>query len=129
MNSQRPRILLIDDEIDFTRLLKTNLEESAGYDVAVENNPAEALATARRVHPDFIVLDVIMPGDGGGAVAAEMERDPDLRRVPLTFLTAAIRRDEVGGAARVIGGRVFMAKPVRVADLVHHIEHRLARRT
>ena len=37
----------------------------------------------------------------------------------------SIKRDELGGAAKVIGGRVFMAKPVRLADLIQHIERRL----
>lgn len=126
MRPTKPKILLIDDEVDFTRLLKTNMEEAAGYEVLVENNAARALQTAREFRPDFIVLDVIMPGEGGGAIAEDLERDPQLRRVPVTFLTAAIKRDELGAASGVIGGRVFMAKPVRLNDLVTHIERRLA---
>lgn len=120
------RVLLVDDEVDFTRLLKTNIEETAGYEVRVVNDAAQALRTARQFRPDFIVLDVIMPGEGGGDIAAALERDPQLKHTPMMFLTAAIKRDELGAASGVIGGRVFMAKPVRVGDLIAHIERNLS---
>lgn len=125
MHTTKRRVLLVDDEIDFTRLLKTNIEETAGYEVRVENSAAHALATARQFRPDFVVLDVIMPGEGGGDIAAAMDRDPLLKHTPMLFLTAAIKRDELGAASGVIGGRVFMAKPVRVGDLIAHIEKKL----
>src|SRR5205809_734888 len=70
------RLLLVDDEEPFTRLVKLNLEQTGRYTVRIENDGAKALATAREFAPDLILLDVIMPDAGrfsGGAVLASVQ--------------------------------------------------------
>src|SRR2546427_12834579 len=73
----RARVLLIDDEPSFTRMLKLNLERR-GFEVMVENNGANAYAAARQFLPDFILLDVIMPDVDGGEVASRIRGDAGL---------------------------------------------------
>ncbi|MFB3108272.1 MAG: response regulator, partial [Candidatus Binatia bacterium] len=55
----KKRILLIDDEPSFTRVLKLYLEKSGAYEVTEENRGEMALETARRFKPDLILLDVM----------------------------------------------------------------------
>jgi len=57
----KKRILIIDDEASFTRLLNLNLGCTGKYAVRAENNPPEGLAAVREFHPDLILLDVMMP--------------------------------------------------------------------
>lgn len=69
---QPKRILMIDDEVAFTNLVKVNLERTGRYEVRVENRPLCALAAALEFKPDAILLDVVMPElDGGQILAAD----------------------------------------------------------
>ncbi len=120
MNSKR--ILLIDDEETFTRTLKLYLERTGRFTVRVENGGLHALAAAKSFQPDLILLDVIMPDIDGGDVAAQLQEDPALRNIPIFFLTAAVSRDEVSTPAGVIGGQVFIPKPVSAKEILDLID-------
>jgi CheY-like chemotaxis protein len=76
----KKRILLIDDDPSFTRLLKLNLEETGAYEVRTENRGTAALTAAREFKPDLILLDVVMPDMGGGDVAFQIGADRNVRR-------------------------------------------------
>src|SRR5207247_6030850 len=67
MMNTKKRVLIIDDEASFTRLLKLNLHHTGKYCAETVNDPVQALAVAREFRPDVILLNVIMHGmDGGG---------------------------------------------------------------
>src|SRR6185503_21291437 len=72
---EKKRVLIIDDEASFARMVKLNLEKSGEFEVRVENKPTYALAAAREFKPDLILLDVIMPAMDGGDVANQIKRD------------------------------------------------------
>jgi CheY-like chemotaxis protein len=101
----KKRILLVDDESGFTRLLRLTLP---AYEIREENNPLKAVQTAKEFKPDMIFLDVIMPEADGGTVAAQIKEEPTLRNVPIVFLTAIVSK----GERHEIGGCEFLAKPV-----------------
>ena len=122
---RKPRILIVDDEPVFTRLLKTNLEDQAGYEVAMTNKAREAHKLAKEFKPDFVLMDVMMPDGSGGDAARLIENDPALKGTRVTFVTAAVKKGELGSGVGVIGGKTFFAKPVRLADLITHIEKNL----
>ena len=119
---RKKRILMIDDEASFTRLMKLNLESNGAYEVHIENDGSKALATARTFRPDLILLDVIMPDVDGGQVASELRSDRTLKNVPIVFLTAVVSKNEVIEHGDVIGGQTFLAKPVSVTDVMRTIE-------
>jgi CheY-like chemotaxis protein len=105
------RVLLVDDESGFTRLLKLTLEKSGEYVVREENDGTRAWLVAREFAPDIIFLDIVMPKIDGGDVAAQIRSDPMLSQVPIIFLTAIVSSKEGG---HEIGGFPFLAKPVSV---------------
>lgn len=117
MKEAKRRVLIVDDEVSFTRLLKLNLEQSNGYVVQTVNVALTALAEARRFQPELILLDVMMPDLPGGDVAAQLQADPALQHVPIVFLTAAIKKAEVCANGGVVGGLPFVAKPVEMKEL------------
>ena len=123
MTMTKKRILLIDDEPGFTRMLRLNLEKTGAYEVREENRGAQGLATASEFKPDLILLDVIMPDADGGDVAARIKADKNLKDVPIVFLTAVVTKKEEG----MIGGRPFIAKPASVKDVIACIEKHLAK--
>jgi DNA-binding response OmpR family regulator len=118
------RVLLIDDEPGFTRMLRMNLERR-GFEVRVENDGANAHSVAREFLPDFIFLDVIMPDVDGGEAASSIRSDPSLKSVPIVFLTAGVSKEKTRVKGDVIGGETYLAKPVSVEEVVRCIERGL----
>jgi CheY-like chemotaxis protein len=112
------RILAIDDEAGFTRLLKINLEATGRFVVRTENDPRMALPAALDFHPDLVLLDVMMPGFDGGDVATTFASDPRLNQIPIVFLTATVRHSEVDAHDGCFGGLRFLSKPVALPELL-----------
>jgi len=123
------KVLLIDDEEGFTRLLKMNLEKTGRFEVAVENQSQRALATARTFHPDAMVLDVVMPGLDGGDLLSLFADDPGLRDVPVIMLTALVSKEDTGPQTAVqTGSLVALPKPVDLFLLIRCLDEALANR-
>jgi CheY-like chemotaxis protein len=121
----KKRILIIDDEASFARMVKLNLEKTGKFDVRVENKANYAVSTAREFRPDLILLDVIMPAMDGGDVSNQIKRDRTLRDIPLIFLTATVSKREAGDVGLNSGGEFFLGKPVSVETLIHCINERI----
>src|SRR6266478_1337661 len=124
---EKPRILIIDDNRNFTHSGKLALERTGRYSVWEENEPARARQTAQRVRPDLILLDIVMPEMDGGEVAARLESDPTLHRTPVIFLTALVTKAEARSGLQ-IQGHPFLAKPISIPELVAGIERNLLAR-
>jgi two-component system, OmpR family, response regulator len=122
MKNRKAKILIVDDEVGFTKLTKMTLSE---YEICEENNSAKALETARKFNPDLILLDVVMPDFDGGDLAAQFREDPVLKGVPIVFLTAIVTEKETE-KRRLFGGYPFIAKPVTPENLAENIERFLA---
>lgn len=116
------KILLIDDERDFAEFLRLNLTITDKYDVKVINDSTQAVIFAREFRPDLILLDEIMPGMDGAAVAAGLQKEPTLKNIPIIFLTAAITEQETRSHAGLIGEHVFIAKPASVEKIMQRID-------
>jgi two-component system, OmpR family, response regulator len=125
MNTDKKRILAVDDKASNTRLVKLYLERTNDYEVREENNAKAALSTANDFHPHLILLDVMMPGMDGGELAACFQATPALKDVPIVFLTAAITKKEVEAGGGQVGGFSFLAKPVVLSEMVACLRHHL----
>jgi CheY-like chemotaxis protein len=122
---EKKKILIVDDEENFTKMVKLNLEETGEYTVKVENNSNNAFMAAKEFKPDLILLDIMMPGKDGGDVASELKSDGALKDIPVVFLTAIIKEGEIDSQDGSIGGHPFIAKPVSAEDLVKHIKEHI----
>jgi CheY-like chemotaxis protein len=120
----RPCILIVDDNHDFTRSAKLALEKTGRYFVCEENDATKAHQTAQNLKPDLILLDVAMPETDGGEVAARIQSDPTLHRTPIVFLTGLVTKAETRSGLR-IQGHPFLAKPISIPDLITGIEENL----
>jgi two-component system, OmpR family, response regulator len=120
---KKPRILIVDDEPGFTRLVKLVLPR---YEIREENESTRAFETARHFRPDLILMDVVMPGIDGGNLAARMKGDALLKHIPIVFLTAVVSSKEAGQEPKHIGGFPFLAKPVSPDVLERCIEENLS---
>ena len=130
MKTEKKRILVVDDQVRDTRLLKLYLERTDDYVVREENDARAALSAAEEFRPNLILLDVMMPGMEGGDLAACFQANSKLKAVPIVFLTAAVTKAEVKAGNGRIGRFPFLAKPVVLTEvaacLKYHLE--MARR-
>ena len=114
------RVLVVDDEMTFTSLVKLNLEKTGRFTVREVNDPAEALPAAREFQPDIALLDVIMPGKDGGQVLAELRAE--FTGLPVIFVTATMTQRGLHQRDDQINGVPFIAKPVEPKKLIKRID-------
>lgn len=87
MENKERRILIADDEPDILEFIEYNLV-AEGYQVTTAGNGDEALEQARKVHPQLIILDVMMPRKSGIEVCDILRRQPEFKDTLIIFLTA-----------------------------------------
>jgi CheY-like chemotaxis protein len=124
---EKARILIIDNSHDFTHAAKVALEKTGRYFVGEENDASNAHQTAQSFKPDLILLDIAMPEPDGGEVAAWIQSDPALHRIPIVFLTALVTTAEARSGLQ-IHGHPFLAKPISLTRLIEGIEEHLPAR-
>ena len=106
------RVLIVDDDVNLSRLSGMILENSGKYEVMIVNHSARALAAAVQFKAEVMLLDVDMPGKCGGDLAHEAALDSRLRDVPILFLTGLVSHSEARDCPWESGGMKFLAKPV-----------------
>jgi putative two-component system response regulator len=117
----KKRILIVDDEPEFTSMLRLTLERQGYYQVQEENSASAARQAARFFDPDLIILDVMMPEMDGSELAASLKEDRLLRDVPFLFMTALVDATECGDH----GGQTYLSKNVPIDRLIGCIEEKL----
>lgn len=127
MDSKK-RILIIDDEENFTKIIKLNLESTGKYEVFIENDSARGLASARKNMPDVILLDILMPKIDGFELLRALKKDMPTIAIPVIMLTA-VMADEAKAMAARLYDESYLEKPVTVEVLEKEIERVLARRS
>jgi diguanylate cyclase (GGDEF)-like protein len=116
--TSRPIILIVDDTVANIRLLGSIL--GADYEIAIATNGAQALELAHQIMPTLILLDVMMPDMNGFEVCRRLQDDPQLRTIPIIFLTA--RTDEPDIVAGFDAGAVdYIAKPFIQKELLARV--------
>ncbi len=124
----KPKILLIDDEVDFTELLAANLEES-GYEVRQINDPTRTLREAREFQPDLCIIDLVMPLMDGGDVVNALKSDITLSATPVLMLTALVEENpENPGELQMKGGLAFVSKTSDLEVIINAIQTQLGLR-
>lgn len=119
---KKKKILIVDDEVSFLRLVKANLEKTGSYEVITESSGRNAITSACEFTPDLILLDILMPDADGTELIEDLKNNPATKDIPVIFLTAIVKSEEVKTRKGVISGYPFIAKPVSTKELVGRIE-------
>ena len=118
----KKKILIIDDEEDFTRIVKLNLEETGKYEVKTENFSSDYLSAIKSYHPDLALIDVIMFDIGDLEI---LQQDQVIKDIPIVFLTAAPSKEQISSKSNTLFGRPFLVKPVDKASLISCIDRNI----
>jgi len=122
----KPRILMVDDEIDYLILLKLKLVNE-GFDVIASDNAEDALAAMEKDPPDLVVADVLMPGMDGIAMFRRMrEANAPWGDIPLIFLSGKDDSQTKVDALQ-LGAEDFLVKPVELKELAARIRNVIRR--
>jgi PAS domain S-box-containing protein len=123
MNTERHRILIVDDDAGGRRLTRATLLR-AGFEVSEAADGAQALESMRELLPDLVLMDVSMPVMDGFACCAELRQLPGGTRVPVVMMTGL---DDVASIERAfeVGATDFITKPINWPILAHRVRYML----
>jgi DNA-binding response OmpR family regulator len=114
------RIVLIEDDSDLFSLLKYNLEKE-GFSLTGSQTGRGALDLCKRVRPDLVLLDIMLPDSDGLDICKGIRNDPDLAQTPIIFLTArASETDRIVGLE--LGANDYIVKPFFIRELIARIK-------
>ena len=120
-----PKILIAEDEPDIRDLIALTLQFN-GYDVASAKDGVEAVAMAQKDRFDLILMDVRMPRMTGYEACKEMKADPDLKDIPVVFLSAKGQENEIQQGLEV-GAEEYLLKPFAPDQLTARVKAILAK--
>jgi len=115
------KILVVDDEVDFTKLLKSNLEETGKYEVLALPNVNDIISQVHAFKPDVILLDIIMPGTKGIEVCEILNKDIVGKNIPIIIISALAKDADKYKAYRV-GVVDYVEKPIEIGRLIVKID-------
>ncbi|WP_100613444.1 response regulator transcription factor [Confluentibacter citreus] len=125
MNKRDIKILLVDDEPDILEIVSYNLT-SEGYQVITAENGIEAVKKAKKELPQLVILDVMMPEMDGIEACELIRKDPNLKDVVITFLTA--RGEDYSQLAGFdAGADDYITKPIKPKVLISKVKALLRR--
>ncbi len=125
MSETSYKILIVDDEEDIVEILQYNLSK-VGYNVSVARDGCEAIKKAKKILPDLVLLDVMMPNMDGMQTCEELREIPELKDTVIAFLTARAEDfSEIAGFSA--GADDYITKPIRPKVLIARIQTLLKR--
>ena len=114
---EKPLALIVEDSPQAGDLLRLHIE-SAGYQVELARNGADAIDMAKRLHPSVITLDLILPGKDGWQVMKELKRHPLCKHIPI-IIVSIVDEKNLGFS---LGAVEYFVKPVNRDELVQALD-------
>ena len=117
-------VLIVDDSPTDVHVMQKALEQN-GFQTASAADGSEAIRKARELHPDLILMDIVMPGLNGFQATRELASDPETRTIPVIMVTSKSQEsDRVWGLRQ--GAVDYLVKPVASDQLVRKAQAALA---
>jgi len=112
---KKPSVLVVDDYVDGREMVAEYLA-FRGFAVTEAKDGDEAIALARKLKPEIVLMDLRMPGMDGWEATRRLKKDPQTRHIPVVALTAHALTPEIN-AARQAGCDAVVAKPCDIGML------------
>ena len=117
-------VLIVDDSPTDVHVMQRALEQG-GYRTASAADGSEAIRKARELHPDLILMDIVMPGLNGFQATRELAADPETRTIPVIMVTSKSQEsDRVWGLRQ--GAVDYLVKPVASDQLLRKAQAAIA---
>jgi len=119
------KILLADDSVTIQKVVSITLAHE-DFDLTIVDNGSKAVAKAKEIRPDVILLDVVMPDKDGYQVCQEIKGNAELRNIPIILLTGTFEPFDADRAAEV-GADDFIKKPFESHTLINKVKEMAAK--
>ena len=120
------RILIVDDTVKNIQVLGTILKNE-GYQINIAQNGAQALKIVQKVHPDLILLDIMMPELDGFETCQRLKDTPETKHIPIIFLTAKVDESDIVKGFK-LGAVDYITKPFNSTELLVRVKSHLTMR-
>ncbi len=114
------RVLVVDDA-QTDRELAGRVVKSMGRELSFAEDGAQAVAKAREVQPDLILMDVVMPGQDGYATCRKLKKDPETKSIPVVMVSSKGEESDKLWAMRQ-GADGYLVKPFDAEAMAEFIE-------
>ena len=122
----KKRIMVVDDDEAFTRIVKLTLEQGGRYEVRVAHLGQQAMPAIREFQPQLILLDVILPDVDGCELGAQIKADAGMSGIPIVFLTGLATGPKNAPGGFVRHGFRFVGKVMGGQELLRCVEENLS---
>ncbi len=123
MNSEKNIILVIDDELNNIKIIENYLKAS-GFETAIARDGFSGLEMAKKLSPDLILLDIVMPDMDGFETCRKLKEDPLTNDIPVVFMTALDRLDDKVNAFSC-GGVDYITRPTPRQEILARVKTHL----
>jgi len=114
-------ILLVDDNPDLLYSVKKGLESiSKDFEIVTVEGGKECMQSLKKIKPDLILLDIMMPGMDGWDTCAKIKSNKKTENIPIVFLTA--KTDPVSKGIGRLASSDYVTKPFEMKDLKKRID-------
>jgi CheY-like chemotaxis protein len=110
------RICYVEDDEDIQRIVRMSLERVGKMTVQVVGDPMQAIEAMKAFKPDLVMLDWMMPGMDGPTLFRKMREMPEIKHLPVVFITAKASSSEMD-ELRAMGAAGAISKPFSPKDL------------
>lgn len=115
------KILVVDDEKEFTDMLAVRLQKTGGYETIETYDGEEGLKAAQEQKPDLILLDIMMPKMDGYEMLKRLKANETTRNIPTIVLSASTAFATIE-KFKALGAKDFIMKPFEAKDLMDKIK-------
>ena len=122
------RILCVEDEPEMIDLIRLILNRR-GFEVTGASGGVEGLSKIREIHPDLVLLDLMMPDMDGWEVYQQIKADEALRSIPVIVVTAKAQSIDKVLGLHIAKVDDYIAKPFSPQELLNSVERVLAKST
>ena len=114
------KLAYVEDEADIRTIAQMALQMMGGYEVALYASGEEALQQLPQDIPQWLLMDVMMPGQNGPSVLEAMRQIPELQHLPVIFMTAKAQQGEID-YYKSLGAIGVITKPFDPMQLAHEV--------
>ncbi|MFH0731511.1 MAG: response regulator [Candidatus Omnitrophota bacterium] len=120
----KKKVMIVDDEEDFTKITKLNLEATGKFEVFTLSNAKDIISHVHKFAPDLILLDILMPKIGGIEACEMLNNDSAGKGIPIIVLSALDKYKDKANAYK-LGIVDYIVKPIDKSALISKIEKAL----
>jgi len=121
---EKRKVMIVDDEEDFLKITKINLEKTGKYEVQTMSDAADIISKVKSFNPHIILLDILMPNMDGVEALKVLNKDPLGKNIPIITLSA-LDTDKDKLMMYKLGVVDFLVKPIEKDELIAKIEKAL----